>query len=86
MPVYGVGVVRGLRMHPVLADNLLAAAVAVFLLAGAAVRGGELGDRPGAFGLVLAAVGAAPLLVRRRFPIGSLLAVTALMGAFYLCG
>ncbi|MEV0069867.1 sensor histidine kinase [Amycolatopsis sp. NPDC050768] len=86
MPVYGVGVVRGLRMHPLLADSLLAAAVAVFLLAGAAVRGGELGDRPGAFGLVLAAVGAAPLLVRRRFPIGSLLAVTALMGAFYLCG
>ncbi|WIX81737.1 hypothetical protein QRX50_13730 [Amycolatopsis carbonis] len=33
-----------------LADSLLEATVADFLLAGAAVRGGELGDRPGRSG------------------------------------
>lgn len=69
-----------------LLDSTLAVAVGVLLVAGAAVRGGELGDRPGAFGLTLAAAGAVPLLVRRRYPIGSLLTVIVLVGVFYLCG
>jgi signal transduction histidine kinase len=69
-----------------LLDSTLALAVAVLMVAGAAVRGGDLGDRPGAAGLTLAAAGAVPLLVRRRYPIGSLLAIVALTGVFYLYG
>jgi signal transduction histidine kinase len=77
-------VTRILRARPLLLDGLLAAAVALFLAAGAAVHHGSLGDRPGVFGLLLAAVGAAPLVVRRRYPIGVLAAVAVLVGAFSL--
>jgi len=77
---------RILRARPLLTDSLLAAVVALFLLAGAAVHHGSLGDRPGFFGLALAAAGGLPLAVRRRQPIGVLIAVTVLVGAFALAG
>ncbi|MBB1152538.1 MULTISPECIES: sensor histidine kinase [Amycolatopsis] len=77
---------RILRARPLCTDSLLAAAVGLFLFAGAAVHHGSLGDRPGLFGLLLAAAGAAPLVVRRRYPISALIAVTLLVGAFALAG
>ncbi|GAA3576654.1 sensor histidine kinase [Amycolatopsis ultiminotia] len=86
MLVFGERVLRALRARPVLADTLLAVAVALFLLAGAAVHRGQLGELPGPFGLALAAAGALPLLVRRRYPISALLTATVLIGAFSLCG
>ncbi|WP_406642811.1 sensor histidine kinase [Amycolatopsis sp. WGS_07] len=77
---------RILRARPLLPDSLLAVAVGLFLFAGAAVHHGSLGDRPGLPGLLLAVAGAVPLAVRRRYPIGVLIAVTLLVGAFALAG
>ncbi|WP_037357139.1 sensor histidine kinase [Amycolatopsis orientalis] len=77
---------RILRARPLGTDSLLAVAVGLFLFAGAAVHHGSLGDRPGPFGLLLAAAGAVPLAVRRRYPRSVLIAVTVLVGAFALAG
>ncbi|WP_051790975.1 sensor histidine kinase [Amycolatopsis jejuensis] len=77
---------RILRARPLLVDSLLALAVATFLFAGAAVHHGDLGDRPGISGLLLAVAGAVPLVVRRRYPIIVLVVVTVLVGAFALAG
>ncbi|MFD2466319.1 sensor histidine kinase [Amycolatopsis silviterrae] len=77
---------RILRARPLRTDSLLAAAVGLFLFAGAAVHHGSLGDRPGLPGLLLAVAGAVPLAVRRRYPIGVLITVTVLVGAFALAG
>jgi len=77
---------RTLRARPRTADAVLAAVVAGYQLAGATDLGGHFGDHARPLGLVLAAVSALPLVLRRRFPISTLVACVVLMGLFYGLG
>jgi signal transduction histidine kinase len=75
-----------LRARPWLADAVLAIVVAAYQFAGATDLGGHFGDHARPLGLVLAAVSALPLALRRRFPISALVACVVLMGLFYGLG
>jgi signal transduction histidine kinase len=76
----------GFRARPRLVDAVLALLVAAYQLAGATELGDPFGTHARPLGLVLAAVSALPLALRRRFPISTLIACVALMGLFYGLG
>lgn len=65
---------------------MLAVVVAAYQLIGATDLGGHFGDHARPLGLVLAAVSALPLALRRRSPIPALVACVVLMGLFYGLG
>ncbi|MEA5358719.1 sensor histidine kinase [Amycolatopsis sp., V23-08] len=77
---------RELRARPRLVDAVLAVLVAAYQLAGATELGDPFGAHARPLGLVLAAVSALPLALRRRFPIPALAACVVLMGVFYALG
>jgi signal transduction histidine kinase len=81
-----VTALRELRARPRLVDAVLALLVAGYQLAGATELGGHFGAHARPLGLVLAAVSALPLALRRRFPIPALVACVVLMGLFYGLG
>jgi signal transduction histidine kinase len=75
-----------LDSRPHFTDVLLAVGATVLQLLGTAPHNGNFGQPTDAAAYGLAILGAAPLLLRRRFPLSTLTLITLSMGAFYALG